>query len=518
MAPRLGLVTLPGLDHFTHDIVARLSQTHNVTKYEIKDMTVFRTAVEASDILWFEFLWPPFLDLINTTNFGNKRVMVRLHAVEATERDFPKLINWAQVDDLIVVSEKMVDIVREHVPDIQSKTRVSVVYNGVDVDKYTLPDAPHHAKQIAWAGRLIPKKDPMMAIQILHKLVQRDPDYHLHFAGSFDDAIVRRYLLYMVEQLDLQGNVTFHGSVDDMPALLGDCSHFLSTSISESFGYAIAEGMAAGLQTLVHAYPGVDEFWPNECVFETIGQAADMIDAGQLPNLSEHIANNFSLDRQIETLTALIGQDHTSEKRKTHSTTRSVQFEYAGFPICFINLDPVDHTQRIILLTRTFHQEPALKELRDRLPGDGIVVDIGAGIGNHTIFFAKVCQRTIAAFTPSTSAAAALKEQVEANSVLQQVDIRPSLPAALDAEPLPGPVRLLRIAGDIPAHETLNGAATILREHKPLLSIETEDKTALSSIAEMLQPLGYALRTQSNKTALFTVAADWPDAEHSSVA
>jgi len=546
MAPRLGLLTLPGLDQFTHDIVDRLGHTHNLTKYEISDLQVFRHAVSDSDIIWFEFLWPPFLDLINTTNFGNKRVMVRLHAVEATERDFPKHINWAQVDDLILVSNKMVEIVREHVPDIQSKTRVSVINNGVDVDKFAV-DGARAPKQIAWAGRIIPKKDPMLALQILHKLVHQDPEYHLHFAGGFGDTIVRRYLMHMVEQLDLQGNVSFHGVVEDMPAFLADCAFFLSTSISESFGYAIAEGMASGLQTLVHSYPGVDEFWPVDCVFETVDQAVERIAAGNLPDLRDFIRERYNINRQIEELNHLLAIDAQSEKRGQRFNTRSVSFDYCGFPVCFVNLDPVDHIQRIILLTRSFYEEPMLRDMRSRLAGDGVVVDVGANIGNHTVYLSKVCQRKVFAYEPFRTAADKLRDQVTANGLEDVVEIRQKAVGAgpgvgavkphegsnlgmtrvdagaagdddsrieiacLDDETFGGRVRLIKIDVEGMEMDVLRGAVRLLSEDRPLLYVEVGDDRRHAELAAFLQQFGYTSRAIFNATptALFTTDADW---------
>lgn len=545
MAPRLGFLTLPGLDHFTHDIIARLGATYDVTKYEINDIRVFREAVSQSDILWFEFLWPPFLDLINTTNFGNKRVIVRLHAVEATEQDFPKHVNWAQVDDLIVVSEKMVHIVREHVPDIQTKTKVNVVFNGVETERFNV-SGKHDPHQIAWVGRIIPKKDPMLALQILHKLVQKDSDFHLHFAGGFGDAIVKRYLHHMVEQLGLEPNITFHGVLDDMPQFLADQGVFLSTSISESFGYAIAEGMAAGLQTLVHSYPGVDEFWPQECVYNTVDEAVQLIEGGQLPTLKEFVEERYSLDLQIDALNELLSRETNSQKRSTHSNTRSVQFDYSGFPVSFVNLDPVDHIQRIILLTRSFYEEPMLSDMRSRLNGEGVVLDVGANIGNHTVYLAKVCQRMVHSFEPFETAANKLREQVTANGLEDSVIVHQQAVGravgtgkvkphegsnlgmtkievgdasgedsvevtCLDQIDFGAPVRMMKVDVEGMEMDVLHGATRILSEDKPLLYIEVTDDAHHAQIAGILAPFGYTSRAIFNATptALFTVDADW---------
>jgi hypothetical protein len=90
--PRLAILQLRGLEHFLPDLAGGLAATGAV---EIRRFTATGPAVlaealawtdePARDALWFEFCWPPFPELIADTEFGGRRVLVRIHRIEAYE-------------------------------------------------------------------------------------------------------------------------------------------------------------------------------------------------------------------------------------------------------------------------------------------------------------------------------------------------------------------------------------------------------------------------------------------------
>jgi FkbM family methyltransferase len=61
-----------------------------------------------------------------------------------------------------------------------------------------------------------------------------------------------------------------------------------------------------------------------------------------------------------------------------------------------------------------------LKDLDKFIPAEGVFFDVGANIGNHSIYWAKRGGRTIYAFEPIQSIFSILSRNVELNS-LQQV-------------------------------------------------------------------------------------------------
>ena len=47
-----------------------------------------------------------------------------------------------------------------------------------------------------------------------------------------------------------------------------------------------------------------------------------------------------------------------------------------------------------------FHEGRMLEELGRHLP-PGVIVDVGANIGNHSVFFGAICGRRVLAFEPN---------------------------------------------------------------------------------------------------------------------
>lgn len=54
-----------------------------------------------------------------------------------------------------------------------------------------------------------------------------------------------------------------------------------------------------------------------------------------------------------------------------------------------------EHIQRHILLASTFFEMRLLQRVRQWIPPGSVVVDAGANIGNHTVFFALVCRAAL---------------------------------------------------------------------------------------------------------------------------
>ncbi len=94
-APRLAMMMLPGLDHFTADLLARLPAASGweVRKFLVAAPACLTAALAwaddpSRDAVWFEFCWPPFPAVISAVDFGGRRVIVRVHRIEATEAPY----------------------------------------------------------------------------------------------------------------------------------------------------------------------------------------------------------------------------------------------------------------------------------------------------------------------------------------------------------------------------------------------------------------------------------------------
>nr|WP_255575059.1 FkbM family methyltransferase [Caldovatus aquaticus] len=78
----------------------------------------------------------------------------------------------------------------------------------------------------------------------------------------------------------------------------------------------------------------------------------------------------------------------------------------------------VDAIQRNILVRHAFYEAPALAQVRGLIRRGAVVADIGANIGNHTLFFAMVCGAgMVHAFEPMRVTFELLRRNVALNNL-----------------------------------------------------------------------------------------------------
>ncbi len=82
-----------------------------------------------------------------------------------------------------------------------------------------------------------------------------------------------------------------------------------------------------------------------------------------------------------------------------------------------------DHIPKVVRETNNFYESKYLSQLATFYKPKGIVVDCGANIGNHTIYFAKFCKARVLAYEPVPHNAVCLAVNVALNNVLPQVDM-----------------------------------------------------------------------------------------------
>jgi len=264
-----------------------------------------------SDVTWIE--WASEL-AIAMTNFKklNSKFVVRLHRYEAFE-DYPYLIRWRNVDELVFVSEFMKDVLKARQVNIDELTTCKVIYNGVDLHKFVfIPRSSGF--NIGWAAYIDQRKNLALAIQILNELVKLNKNYTLHVAGKFVDPTYETYVKHLVRQLGLQNNVKFYGWVDNMAEWWQDKQYLLSTSIHESFGYSIVEAMAMGIKPVIHDFYDAKELFEPQWLFRTVDEAVQMITSEEYDSAyyRAFVQQRYSLDRQVAEFVKLF-QDLTKK-------------------------------------------------------------------------------------------------------------------------------------------------------------------------------------------------------------
>jgi len=253
---------------FLKDILEFAKQRFEVRFFNGKTYGDMYELMKWSDISWFEWC----TDLATNASRMPKVCtnIIRLHRYEAY-LDFPKEVNWENIDVLITVGNRCVnEALAGKVPDIASRTRIVQIANGVDLAKFGFIERSR-GLNIAFVGDLRLVKNPMFALQCMHRLHSIDSGYKLFFAGRVPpvDAFVEQYLTHTVDVLGLRDVVFFDGRQDDVNSWLADKHYIISTSVIESQGMGLLEGMACGLKPVVHNFPGAQQIFAPEFLFNT---------------------------------------------------------------------------------------------------------------------------------------------------------------------------------------------------------------------------------------------------------
>jgi len=248
-------------------------------RFEVKTFTGncqqhIQELMEWSDISWFE--WCSDLAIIGTQLPKVCKVIVRLHRYEAYT-DWPGQVNWDNVDTLITVGNRHVDkIITKRVPGIAVRTNMVGIPNGVDLEKFSFVERPQ-GKNIAFAANFRMVKNPMFLLQCIKKLNEIDSEYRLFMAGKSLQLEVENYLKHMTAALELERVVSWDGWQENMDQWFADKHYIVSTSVIESQGMGILEGMARGLKPVVHNFPGAEQTFTNRYLFNTAEQFCEQI-------------------------------------------------------------------------------------------------------------------------------------------------------------------------------------------------------------------------------------------------
>lgn len=307
-------------DHFLRDIMGRLKQDWDIKRFEGKTLGQMADLMAWCDIAWFEWCDEA---VVKASGLAKTcRIVCRLHSFEAFT-DLPTQVVWENVDALIFVAPHIREIVTARVPDLVSRVATPVIYNGVDVDRFAFCDR-QRGFDMASVGYINHKKNPSLLLQCLRALVDRDRRFCLHVAGVHQERRFALYMGHMIREMGLTDHVVYHGWVEDIPAWLRDKHFLISTSVFESFGYAIAEAMATGIKPLIHNFPGAARLYPPELLFNTISDCVDsaLSDDYTPAAYRRFIEENYRLEFQLRgidrILSSLMGADicHGPEAEK----------------------------------------------------------------------------------------------------------------------------------------------------------------------------------------------------------
>ena len=290
--------------HFLRDIISHLSKEHLVRIFQKGTIQDMYDLMRWSDVSWFEWCgrsivrasWLPKVC----------RIICRLHRYEAyTNRIFG--INWDNVDDLIFVARHVLDTVKLQIPDIDQRVKTHIIPNGINLECFKFKNRKK-GFNIAFLGNVVLIKNPMLLLQCMRKIVDKDPRYKCFIGGPFKELFVKQYLEQMIKEMQLQGNVFLQGPIKNVPQWFDDKSFLISTSVIEGHPVGIMEAMATGIKPIIHNFYGASEIYPRKYLFNTIDECCDMVlsDDYNPQEYRKFIEDNYSLQAQLDRIEELL--------------------------------------------------------------------------------------------------------------------------------------------------------------------------------------------------------------------
>lgn len=204
---------------------------------------------------------------------------------------------------------------------------------------------------------------------------------------------------------------------------------------------------------------------------------------------------------------------------------QQLSLDGASYSICLPDAE-TDYIQGKIARDKQPYELEMLRDMAARLQPDDLVLDVGANIGNHTLYLASVVGCKVHAFEPNRHLCDALAQSIELNGqdhrvTVHQVGVSASKGVArfshLDAANLgaqsleqvqdadentiqlvsldqlewSSPVRMIKIDVEGMESEVLRGAQRLILRDKPVLYVESQTAGDFELLSTRLKALGY---------------------------
>ncbi|PSV29728.1 glycosyltransferase [Photobacterium sp. GB-27] len=179
----------------------------------------------------------------NLPSLYTNRFLLMLYKL--TYKNFDKII--AQSDEMY---EEMLNLTK-------AKEKIELINNPIDINKVlelSVNDKEVEFSKskvnIVTSGRLTYQKGFDMLIKSLANV---EVDYLLHILGDGED---KDMLVNLVNSLNINDKVIFHGSVDNPFPFYKNAHCFISSSRWEGYPNAVIEALACGTPVISNSYPG----------------------------------------------------------------------------------------------------------------------------------------------------------------------------------------------------------------------------------------------------------------------
>ena len=254
-----------------------------------------------------------------------QRLIVHLHRYEI-DTPWPKAVDWAAVDRVVAVSPAWREILCAGLRGVRPACVVAVA-NPVDALAFDRAKTPGARFHLGLLGAVPKRKRLDRALDLLAEVRRRDERYCLFVKGEMpwdrplwdradERAYYRRVFARVRREALLRGAVVFEPFGGDVANWLRKIGTVLSTSDSESFHLAVAEGMMSRATGVVLPWPGADAVYSAPWVVPDVARGVERILAQADPQVWERRRQAararvapYELERVFEAWARLLVED-----------------------------------------------------------------------------------------------------------------------------------------------------------------------------------------------------------------
>ncbi|MED1603608.1 glycosyltransferase [Alkalihalophilus marmarensis] len=244
----------------------------------------------------------------------NQKLIARLHNQEKKTPHLQK-VKWKNVDKVVYISDHSQEELSQLTPVDEDKKEL--IYNIIDSESLNKPKLEDSEFNIGMIGISPSLKRLDITIDIFEELWKKDNRYTLFVKGRLpneyewvwkkpEEVTYYKNLFKRINRSKWKNSVVFEGWGTDIADWMRKISFIVSTSDSESFHLAVAEGMGARCIPVVRNWEGANSLYPINYVFNTVEEAVRIVETHQglpddakdlkLKEIKEYVDSRFDIE------------------------------------------------------------------------------------------------------------------------------------------------------------------------------------------------------------------------------
>lgn len=280
---------------------------HETRRFEMPNQHV--AAIAWADAIWVEWCRQAAVDLSRSRFLGRRPLVVRMHRYEA-DGPWPAQVDWDQAR-LVVTSRHILARAALRAPAIHDAV---VIPSIVDFDAFPLQQREEQDDlRIAVVGYWSGRKQTGLALEAARSLSE-EWNIRMSLIGE-PHADEPWWKDYLRSQPTTDFACFTEPWTQDVAGIWARHDACLSTSADEGCPYNVIEAMACGVPAFVHAYPGAEAQFPEQFVWDDLGDLSDMVsrqfsDEGWKPDHIRAWAQmRYSIEANRDAVLALFKQE-----------------------------------------------------------------------------------------------------------------------------------------------------------------------------------------------------------------